>query len=211
MKYKLKLNTIISLDGDADRKLIRHIEDLKASHRLGAWITTCLKACWENPEVFEEKKAVSHAPHAGLIPLKRDGSVAPGNESDGLWDMALKVCLLEKISEVLGMDAGSENLLMELITQQRRHQKKSSTDDIKRNYKESYDGVIRQVKRDAGSVDVNPVTAAERRHESTEKFPKSESLLKPSSVSDDKDISNYSNKADEANWEALASFIGESL
>lgn len=54
MEYKVKVNSTLSFNLEAERDIVANIEKLKSQHRLGEFISNCIRVALDNPELLEK-------------------------------------------------------------------------------------------------------------------------------------------------------------
>lgn len=129
--FKVKLNSVLYLDEQKEADIIEQVESLKNRHKLGDFITACIRTCWENPEVF--RKAGYSLSQFGLTDsrIKFFSNIERQlNELrakvDKIYDLSLKTYTLAQFGKRLGLEEKSENCLRATFLIQRQVDELSS-------------------------------------------------------------------------------------
>jgi hypothetical protein len=69
--YKIKLNCVLDFNSKGERDLISQLEKKRARHKLGEFVSVCIKACYENPDVLV-KAGYSSSEAVGLTEARNN-------------------------------------------------------------------------------------------------------------------------------------------
>ena len=127
-EYKIKLSSVLSLDESKEKDLIDQLESLKGSHRLGDFISACVRICYDNPELFKEA-GYTNGTFSMRLTKNRENFFSDleseldelRNKVNKVYDMANKVYMLALFGKKqLGMEDKALNLLQTTFVLQRQ-------------------------------------------------------------------------------------------
>lgn len=113
---KIKLGATLSFDNEKERDILQHLDKLKSRHRLGEFISQCLRVVFENKELAES--CGLRIERYGLTDNRKKFFDAVRTETDRMnkkideiYDMAYKTYTLAQFNKKIGLEEKSKNLL----------------------------------------------------------------------------------------------------
>lgn len=113
---KIKLGATLSFDMEKERDILQHLDKLKSRHRLGEFISQCLRLVFENRELAE--KCGLNLDRYGLSDNRKKFFEAVHTEIermntkiDDIYDMAYKTYTLAQFNKKIGLEDKSKNVL----------------------------------------------------------------------------------------------------
>lgn len=121
----IKNQSMMNFDKVKEAELRAHVIALKSAHKLGDFNAACIRACWENPELF--RKAGYAVEQFGLTDDRakffygvEKQMLDMRHKVDGIYDIALKLYTLVQFGKKLGLEKRSEQVLQASFCIQRQ-------------------------------------------------------------------------------------------
>lgn len=170
--YKVKLGATLSFNKEQEKDIVMQLEKLKSRHKLGEFISHCIRVVLENKEFAEEHGF--NIERFGLTDNRKKFFDAVREETDrmnkkidAIYDMAYKTYSLALFNKKIGMEDKSRNLLQAQFVLQKQMREMSRilgvenisqvyesnrVNDVERNVDETlefiinyYDGVVNEL------------------------------------------------------------------
>ena len=216
---KVKFNSIVSLDRGQELDLIEYLEHLRDTRRMGDYISSCVKACWDNPELFKQTIALDNTYttqlRKGYFDNIQNRLLEMRNKVDKIYELAFNVYTLALMGKRLGIEERAENSLKaQFILQKqindiaralsintlmfesdRLQDTKHKAEQILEYIINSYDSLLAELKI-SYTLPIKEETQVEVKEHIEEK--------EQTSVEDNIDLTFNNN----AEWDALSNFLG---
>lgn len=114
--FKIKLGATLVLDKEKEKDTIKQLEKLRSRHKLGEFISQCLRVVFENRELAE--KCGLNMDRYGLTDNRKQFYEAVNkevkqmnNKIDAIYDMAYRTYTLTQFNKKIGIEEKSKNIL----------------------------------------------------------------------------------------------------
>lgn len=216
---KAKFTSTISLDEGKELDLIKYLEHLRDTRRMGDFVSSCVRACWDNQELYKQTLASDSTYgtqlRKGYFDSIENKILDMRNKVDKIYDIAFSVYTLALMGKRLGIEERAENSLKaQFILQKqindiaralsintlmfesdRLQDTKHKAEQILEYIINSYDSLLAELKI-SYTLPLKEETQVEVKEHIEEK--------EQTSVEDNIDLTFNNN----AEWEALSNFLG---
>lgn len=125
--YSTRLGCTLSFNEESERDVIKLVEQLQGSRKIGEFVSYLLRIASENPELLDKREdgtseygsAVKELARLGVTPMRYQYLQAMNKEVDSLkqkideiYSMSLKMYTLAQFGKQLGLEKKSDNMLM---------------------------------------------------------------------------------------------------
>lgn len=125
--YSTRLGCTLSFNEESEKDVIKLVEQLQGSRKIGEFVSYLLRIASENPELLDKREdgtseygaAVKELARLGVTPIRYQYLQAMNKEVDNLkqkideiYNMSLKMYTLAQFGKQLGLEKKSDNMLM---------------------------------------------------------------------------------------------------
>ena len=125
--YSTRLGCTLSFNEESEKDVIKLVEQLQGSRKIGEFVSYLLRIASENPELLDKREdgtseygaAVKELARLGVTPIRYQYLQAMNKEVDNLkqkideiYSMSLKMYTLAQFGKQLGLEKKSDNMLM---------------------------------------------------------------------------------------------------
>lgn len=115
--YKIKLGSVLSLDSVQEKDLVDQLEDLRSRHKLGEYITLCIRACYEKPNILRDMRdSLGYTGiHKDREEFFRDVSSQVKEMQDkinSIYDMAFTMYTMVQCGKRIGLEEKADNAIL---------------------------------------------------------------------------------------------------
>lgn len=112
---KAKFTGTISLDEGKELDLIKYLEHLRDTRRMGDFVSSCVRACWDNQELYKQTLASDSTYgtqlRKGYFDNIENKILDMRNKVDKIYELAFNVYTLALMGKRLGIEERAENSL----------------------------------------------------------------------------------------------------
>ena len=132
--YSTRLGCTLTFNEESEKDVVRLVEQLQGSRKIGEFISHLLRMASENPEIIDRKMdgsvdfsaTLREMSRLGVSPTRYQYLQAMGKEVDAMkqkidaiYDMSFKMYMLSMFGKQIGLEKRSDNMLMSSFVAER--------------------------------------------------------------------------------------------